>query len=203
MKTEAARSLRTSTESSRVRIYGIPIEEIHDPALGPILEGDERYPFRGIVYCGFKLGSNEVRIPSNRLWYLRRVDVETTGEQPDFVVDGKSAKFYEVSLNAIIKEKTYQRVQLGAEITIKPTTLGALLAVRPENCLDVESIKGQSREQLEAMVADFIEGGGGAQPLGQVPIVKVPRCNTWGQSYRATVYDPFVRADEDGADCDE
>lgn len=191
---------KSETDATQIRIYGVPIEEMHDPRLGPILEGQEDYPYIGIVYCGFKAGDNEIRLPSDRLWYFQKSAVEATGLLQDFAWEGKRVHYYTLALTAEVHEKIFRPVRLGAEITTKPGTFAAKVAVGVEGKILPEGLKELTPEQHEARVARLIQ----ARAMGFPPIMEEEEgeCKTWYQTYTSTRYDPFVRRDPWGADCD-
>jgi hypothetical protein len=201
-KTEERKDVR-AMQNTKIIIYGMPLELIHDKSLGPILEGREEYPFFGIVYCGFKTGVNEVRLQTPRLWYLRKMDVERTGKVEDFKWDGELVHYYEIDLETDIQEKHYEQVRLGEEISAKPRIFASKVMVRPEGGLDTNAIKGMTREELEESIANLIETktrmSGGVSMMEPI----MGSCNTWYQSYTKTRYNRYVVRDKSGADCDE
>lgn len=190
-------------QDSNVIIYGIPLEVIHDKKLGPILEGNKDYPFFGILYCGFKTGTNEVRQPTQRLWYFKKTDVVRSGKVTNFILEETSVHYYEICLDTDIQEKYYKPVDIGIEISDKPRIFGSKIMVKPKGGINMDEIKGMTREELENTIANFIETK--TKAAGGLPIMEsiLGTCNTWYQTYCSTRYDPWVRSDRCGADCDE
>jgi hypothetical protein len=188
-------------ESAKVRIYGIPLEFVHDKGLGPILEGREDYPFFGILYCGFKTVINEVRQPTQRLFYFKKEHVENTGVVKDFEVEEHIAHYYEMPLQTEIYEKQFERVAIGEEISAKPRIFASRVMVNPKGGVDISEIKNMKREVLEDLVASLIEGrtkaaGGGFETM------LTADCENYCKSYTKTRHDPYTISDYDGGECD-
>ena len=205
---EQQQAEQTPYETTKIRIYGIPVQRIHNPNLGPLVEENERYPFHGIVYCGFKTVYNEVRQPTERLWYFGKEKVENTGEVEDFEWDGQRVNYYDIDLTTVIYEKHYQEVDLDAETVAKFATFARRVAVQPESNVDIESIRSMTREQLEQFVAGLIEGQAVAVPAGvlsergQIEVIARRKTSTLRQTYNETRYDPWLRRDPWGGDMD-
>lgn len=188
-----------AAESATNRIYGIPLEAVHAKELGPILEGRDDYPFVGFLYCGYRAGTDELRRSTQRLWYLRKADVLSSGPVQDFVVDGVPVTYYELEVGAWIQEKTFKSVGLEDEVS-KEDIFAAQAAVAPS--ADAPSIEAM-RQMAAAMVGGGPGGlGGGLELAAWGGTTSTGRCRTWRQTYRTTRYDPWSRSDASGADCE-
>lgn len=193
-----------------ILIYGVPLEELHDKSLGSIVEGQEGYPFIGIVYCGYKAGENDVRLATSRLFYFKKSDVIEERKIEEFMVEGVPARRFRLAMNVEIYEKSFHRVNLGAELS-RARTLASVVATPPGGA-DLSRLASMSREELQTLADNAISGTLRMAPW--IPHWEMPDggggfgggfgsgCNTWYQSYKETRYDPWSRRDPDGADCD-
>ncbi len=184
--------MKEETESI-VKIYGLPLEVVHDKRIGPILDGMADYPFFGILYCGFKTSLNEIRQPTQRLWYFRKEDVENSGIVEDYKIDEQNVHYYEIDLHINIQEKHFELVRLGDELTWKPKIFASKVMKLPEGGVDISEMEKMTFEDLEKVVANLIEA---EKPEMKVKTMMSGIC----KSYKKTRYDPWVRRDCTGAD---
>jgi hypothetical protein len=207
-----SRESKSDQFSTIVRIYGVPIPDTHDKELGTPIESSETYPYYGILYCGFRAGTSDIRQPTDRLWYIKKSDVEKTGIIEDFVWNEKKVNYYDIDGGANILEKRYEPVHLTDEVSVKPRIFAQSVAVTPSNSgIDTSDIANMTREELENLIAGNIESLSDLSRMappglswgGKKPPKVDTGCKTWRQTYVSTRYDPFVRSDPWGADCED
>ena len=149
---EGSRTRHTShTPNRTIRLYGIPLlisggtktdtEEPHGTALG-------------IVYCGFKADGNELRVPTGRVFSLRKDQVTESGEVADYVVSGETVYYYDVPFTAEVRESDSRRISLATEvITTTGGTFAGLVATPPIHTpMDLSTLEALSREELLAQI---------------------------------------------------
>ncbi|SCL75521.1 hypothetical protein L21_1425 [Methanoculleus chikugoensis] len=188
-------------ELTDVRIYGIPLEELTDAKLGLSFESDETSKLYGILYCGFKTPFNEVFQPTNRLWYLNKVDVKNTGVIDNLKFDENAVNYYDININTTVLEKFYQEVQLIAELSAKANIFARKVAITPESYVDDDWAKNKTREELETMVMQFTESEKCAN-IPAPPPHPSPHPTLYHTVKPTRVFPFFVVSDSYGGDSD-
>jgi hypothetical protein len=176
---------------NKLRIYGIPIVEVHDKNLVPLTESNKDYPFEGIIYCGFKSEYSELRNPTKRLWYFEKSNVIDTGVVEDYRIEEGRVHYYEVNSSIKIYEKKFVELSLGEETLEKSRIFAEGVVTSPSTSLTVDWLQKMSHEEIEKFVSSMIDA---PKPLFN-------NCSLYVQTNTGTVYDPFTRSDADGADC--
>jgi hypothetical protein len=178
--------VKDSEQHSSALVYGLPEQEMKD---------SHRFAVR---YAGFKVGANEVRNVTSRIFQIRRDQVLSESHLPDYQIGGIPVCSYELPLNAEVFETIFKSVHLGVEIcSTSGGTLGGLLATSPTRPI-LDQVKEVSVvEQLEK-TREIVRVMGEAS--GDAGIVR-GYCATVRQSYTwsGTIW---VSLDENGADCD-
>jgi hypothetical protein len=199
--------------STSIRVYGLPISA--DAGGGTALASGEGADVEivGIVYCGFKVGPNDVRLPTGRVFHLRRDQIQDSGEVTDYVVSGETVHFFDVPLVAEVFETRPRRVSLGAEMVAKSGgTFAALVATPPRRPpVDLADLESLSREQLLERVRELVAvpasnefGGnefGGEGPIDEF-VLEAAGCAGYCQTNRTTWIGVIPKSDSWGGDCD-
>ncbi|MBB3979856.1 hypothetical protein GGQ64_005103 [Rhizobium azooxidifex] len=168
-------------------LYGLPLP---DPS------GSSSDGIIGIVYCGFKLEGNEVRIPTERVFYLRSDQFVSSGVASGFAVAGEAVQAYEIPFKADIRESETKKLLIASEvISTTGGTFAGMTAVSPVHTpMDLSELEGLSREDLLSRVRSLMAADQGASPMPR-------RCESYVQSYKTTWYGVGHREDAAGADC--
>ncbi|MGG4396699.1 hypothetical protein ABEX25_20585 [Paenibacillus thiaminolyticus] len=147
-------------ETTKVRIYGVRLEEVQNNDLIPI-ETSNDYPFFQIIYCGFKSGDQDMRLSTNRFWIFKKSSVLETGKLNDFMwgahnEEKKIVEYFDMDVNTHVYEKQFLPVKLSLEIT-KPQSFGSSISTAPRTSINIEDLSNKTREELENMVASMME----------------------------------------------
>jgi hypothetical protein len=180
---------------STIRVYGVP---------GPTVPADADVGTDAgvpIVYCGLRAGSNDIRIPTGRVFHLPRGDIGETGATPDYSVGGQPVNYYDVRIDADVRESVSKPVSLGAEI-VNATggTFASLAATPPDRTVGYpDEFETKSREELMSLARQFL----GPRDGGQDDLTTLPAyCAGYCQTNRSTWMGFWYTSDEWGGDCD-
>src|SRR5687767_9096432 len=123
--TESDRS-PAAPAGSTIRVYGRSVPKPDLPE-SEVVEN----PRLTIIYCGFRAGDNDVRIPTGRVFHIPRGDIGATGVMSDYVVGGEAVQYYDVGIAADVQETRSSPVSLGAEMVMSTGGTFASLAATP------------------------------------------------------------------------
>jgi hypothetical protein len=175
------------TPSTTLRLYGIVLRTDSQDTEGEAV---------AIVYCGFKANGNDMRVPTGRVFTLRKSQIAASGEVAEYVVGRDKVQYFDVPIAADVHETQFKRISLAAEVV--PTTGGTfagLVATQPTRApLDLSDIERLSREQLLEKVRALRAGDPAAEDWFR-------GCAGYCQSYKTTWYGVGHREDPGGADC--
>lgn len=183
-------------EFTKVRIYGVRLEEIENNELIPNKESNDNTIYQ-IIYCGFKSGDQEMRLSTTRFWIFKKSSVFETGKLNDFMwgadnEEKKIVEYFDMDVNSHVYEKQLLPVELSLEIS-KPQSFGSSIAMAPKTSVNIEDLSNKTREELENMVASMIESNN---------YMLEERIRTMMQTYGTTWYGVGHREDAWGGDPD-
>jgi hypothetical protein len=132
--------------STQVRLYGQRLSETDEGRIS-------------LLYCGFKEGVHEARLPTARVFHFKQQDVIDAGEVPDYTILGETVSYFDLPLNAEVYESHPHRIDLAAEIVgATGGTFATLVATPPRPGVDMTELKSLSHEELLATVRDSMKG---------------------------------------------
>lgn len=181
---------KASTQYESVRLYGRFLE----------ITQDERYI--SFVYCGFKAGLNDVRLPTARVFRVQRDQILEEGVVTDYQLSGEPVHFYHIPLTAEVHETVSRKINIGVEVAISSGgTLAGLVATsprRPEiNKAELEAISSLDLlERTRKVVA-----GASEVAFDEGEVLRA-YCGTYRQTYSWTGEFLGPHLDPYGADCD-